>query len=370
MTGNTNPNHIGIEGDYEIAPHGNSEWYNSVIVGRTSLLSVVDLMGENPKRRKTRVNLQLLKILSKKSNESATKFQWYKKKGGNQYNNSSGMYERMYMFRDLESKDGKVVQIIQQGPRNKEIWGNESSVRDNGILGVGSCVFITDMKPVTDYLAGDIPIIDTEFSANMLKNPKFKPVPMDTKIENDVTRSFVLREAKVTVHSVAPIKTNCGGLLCKKTYAKEVQRSKRGCGCFETQDRIASVALVYCVEIENSKTGYTFEDKEFSHSSFDQLFMKDVMPSAAKRRKLDNTKEFVDFEDSMDKILTKYNNKKKFTVIGWYKRGEIKDKSTDSETKDVESGEISFHVVTIVPEDTEEEAAVTDDDKFDPKRIA
>ena len=38
-----------------------------------------------------------------------------------------------------------------------------------------------------------------------------------------------------------------------------------------------------------------------------------------------------------------------FTVIGWYKRGEINDISTDESQNEVESSEVGHHIVSVYP---------------------
>ena len=45
------------------------------------------------------------------------------------------------------------------------------------------------------------------------------------------------------------------------------------------------------------------------------------------------------------------NQKGGFTVIGWYKRGEINDMSNDDSNNEVESSEIGYHIVCIYPTD-------------------
>lgn len=76
---------------------------------RTNLVNINDLVKFDVKRKKTRVELQLLRVIAGKKNET-DKYSWMKKKGGLSQS-GSGKYSRMYMFRDLNAPDGKVTQM-------------------------------------------------------------------------------------------------------------------------------------------------------------------------------------------------------------------------------------------------------------------
>ena len=56
-------------------------------------------------------------------------------------------------------------------------------------------------------------------------------------------------------------------------------------------------------------------------------------------------------EDSIDSVLQYINETGGFTVVGWYKRGEIVDVSKESKNQEdrVVASEITYHLVAIKP---------------------
>ena len=324
--------------------------------------TVMDMMDEEPKKSKTYMNLQLLRVIAgKKEND---RFQWKKKGTGT---SGSGTYTRMFLCRDMSSDDGRVVQIIENGSRNKDLWCNDTGMRDDGNITIGTCFSVFNPRPIEDYLAGDVPLLDTAFAGIALKTPSdIKEVSIQEGIGPGVTRSFVLRGATVEVESSAPVQTECSGLFCDKQNINEVLKVKRGCGCYSMKERIANVVMVHDLEIESEDGSVNFK-VEFSSAMFDRVFFKTAMPGTVKKKDLDMTEAFFDLETSIDTIMQKYNVAGGFRVLGWYKKGEIHDKSNTEEGVGVESGEIVYHVVQIVPEVEERLAGIMGNDKFDPR---
>ena len=59
-----------------------------------------------------------------------------------------------------------------------------------------------------------------------------------------------------------------------------------------------------------------------------------------------------------------------FTVIGWYKCGEINDISNEESQNEVESSDIGYHIVSIVPTNREiVKRTEFNNMKFDPDTI-
>ena len=56
-------------------------------------------------------------------------------------------------------------------------------------------------------------------------------------------------------------------------------------------------------------------------------------------------------QDCIEDVVEYVNSNRGFTVVGWYKRGEINDISNDDSQNEVESSEIGYHVVSITPTD-------------------
>jgi hypothetical protein len=249
------------------------------------------------------------------------------------------------------------------------LWDKDISIRDNGGITIGCCIALINPKPIEDYLAGDIPLIDSDFSSIVLKKPTtFEEVSVDEGISQGVTRSFVLRNAMVDVLSSSPVQTQCSGLFCGKQDINNVLKSGRGCGCYSMQDRIGKIVMMHSIQVKDVATDLEFTMNEFSSYKFDSLFMNSPFPNSVNKQDLDMTEKFMEFEDLLDGIMNRYNARDGFTVIGWYKRGEIHDKSNKEEGVEVKNSEVMYHIVDIFPEASEVDAGIAH--KFDPQTIS
>ena len=191
-------------------------------------------------------------------------------------------------------------------------------------------------------------------------------MPIQEGIGPGVTRNFVLRRAKVTVDSSAPVQTKCAGLFCDKQNINEVLKIGRGCGCYSMKERIGSVVMVHGLSIVNDDEGIKI-DVEFSSLMFDRMFMKCHMPNTMIKKDFDMTNAYFSFVNAINDVMNSHNRNGGFTVIGWYTRGKIHDKSNTEEGFGVENSEIVYHVVQIVPEWSDALAGVMVTDKFDPR---
>ena len=318
--------------------------------------------------------MQLLRIIAGKQNTNDV-FNWQKKKYGSNSKgiSGSGTYTRMFLFRDMMSAAGDVVQMIEHGHRNKDLWGRDISMRDDGRLTIGSCISIMEPYPIEDYLAGDIGLLDSGFSSLVLKTPdKLPRVDIDDSIGTGITKAFVLRNAEVNVKSTIPVQSKCSGLFCDKQNVEEVLSLNRGCGCYSMQERISNVVMVHSLEIlDNGEDGTDIQIlvPKFSSTQFERLFLRANMPASATKKDYDYTHKFRKYRKSLETIMGEYNfgvENEGFTVVGWYKRGEIHDKSAVDNNSNVENSEIVYHVVYIKPESNEREAGVRNV-KFEPR---
>ena len=340
----------------------------------TKLIPTSHLMEDNYESKNKRVHLQLLRIIAGKKNTNDV-FQWQKRKYGANKTGTfgSGTYTRMFLFRDMMSSTGDVLQMIEHGHRNKDLWSRDISIRDDGRLTIGSCISIMEPYPIEDYLAGDIPLLDSGFSSLVLKTPDDIPrVNINEGIAQGITKSFVLRNAEVSVKSSVPIQSNCSGLFCDKQNVEEVLSLKRGCGCYSMQERISNVTMVHKLKIVDNGddgTDIQFFVPNFSSTQFERLFLAENMPSSITKKDFDYTKKFRRYRNAVETIMGQYNygvQNEGFTVIGWYKRGKIQDKSNENDTSNIDNSEIFYHIVYLKPE-TCEALAGLESNKFDPR---
>ena len=51
----------------------------------------------------------------------------------------------MFMFRVMGDCNGAVVQMIEYGNRNEDLWSKDLTIRDNGGITIGTCLAV--LKP-------------------------------------------------------------------------------------------------------------------------------------------------------------------------------------------------------------------------------
>ena len=84
--------------------------------------------------------------------------------------------------------------------------------------------------------------------------------------------------------------------------------------------------------------------------------MKQRIPSAIQRSSLQQSDAFWDVEDCIQNVVEFVNDNGGWTIVGWCKRGSIKDKSlieagnnSNSNDDAVSSGQLGYHIVEVLP---------------------
>ena len=114
------------------------------------------------------------------------------------------------------------------------------------------------------------------------------------------------------------------------------------------QTRIGNIALVHQVTVSRGDIELLSMD-DFSSLQFSSLYLKDEFTSTIRFNLLDYTIPYFTLQTASDDVVEYINTNGGFTVIGWYKRGEINDVSNDDSQNEVESSEIGYHIVYIFP---------------------
>ena len=113
---------------------------------------------------------------------------------------------------------------------------------------------------------------------------------------------------------------------------------------------IGKIVLVHSVKL-TVDGNFLLEMNDFSSISFTYIYPNAHLSSSVKFNQLDYTSAYVKLQKCIDEVVEYINLQGGFTVVGWYKRGEINDQSNDDSQNEVESSEIGFHVVSISPTD-------------------
>ena len=207
----------------------------------------------------------------------------------------------------------------------------------------------------------DIPLIVSHSPCILLKPPSFVPkIPMNFAIESQSSLGFVYNNSQVKVNYASPIKTTCSGNFCDRQRLSDWNNSK-GCGCYGMSPNSSSLVFQHSISIKIVDNDFKMND--FSSNKFSKLYLAGDIPGSVKIYQLQLTEAFIDMYKSMGKFVELINSNDGFTVVGWYKRGVINDRSMISTSANatasnnnsytpiddiqVDSGDISYHIVHI-----------------------
>ena len=90
---------------------------------------------------------------------------------------------------------------------------------------------------------------------------------------------------------------------------------------------------------------------DFSSLKFSTLYLNEYFPKSTKQISFDVTENEEKLYEAIDDVVNFHNSNGGFTVIGWYKRGEVNDlnKIDIHNNEKLLSSEISHHVTSIFP---------------------
>lgn len=314
-------------------------------------ISLTELMASDPRRNKTVLYLQMMKVISGGTGEqrnSPSNYSYYSKVSRS---NQNGAYHRMIMCREVHSRTGKLAYIIEGKYQNDELWSKQPSVRDNGVATIGTCIAILCPLPISNLLAGDIPIVNSLGGCVVMKTPSFLPsVKLNPSLPTGMTKAFVLNEMKLDFIYSAPRRTKCSGLFCDRQNVMDTLCRNRGCGCYSMLSRRSNLAMVHAIKVKDSSNNFVFQMEDFSSNEFEKLILKAPWPVTVTKTDLDNTDAKSGYDRVLDDIARYINRSGGFTIIGWYKRGEVVDQSNrDSGNAQIDSGTVSYHITSIRP---------------------
>ena len=237
------------------------------------------------------------------------------------------------------------------------MFNNNVEFRDNGVISIGTFFRVVTPLPIENKMRVDIPLIKTHIPLIVMKHPNLtRSIHIKKEIGNLNSLEFVLVGMKININRSTPIKTTCGGLLCDKQRCSD-WNGTRGCGCYNFRDDISNIVFEHSVffKIRND----TIQHRGFSSNKFSLHYLKHRLPSTVTVSALIMTQQYFDIEDSIKNVVKFINENGGWTVIGWYKRGVITDKSllevpsSNVVSNEVASGQINYHIVQLLPTNKE-----------------
>ena len=90
----------------------------------------------------------------------------------------------------------------------------DTTLRDNGVITIGTYFTIPNPKAITTFMADDIPLVVTMHSVVILKHPELPKIARTrTNIVKNSTQVFCAKGMQLKALSLAPIESNYAGLF-------------------------------------------------------------------------------------------------------------------------------------------------------------
>ena len=299
------------------------------------------------------VDVQLLRLITPSSQQKAMTYGVRRRNN----NNQDVIFSRLMLCR-VHSKENysngcKLIYLMESKNSNQCLFNKNVELRDNGVISIGTYFRIVTPLPIENKMRGDIPLIKTHYPLIVMKRPILKDsIPIRKEIGNHSSMAYVLVGMKIKINRSTPIKTTCGGLLCDKQRCSD-WNGTRGCGCYHFRDDISNIAFEHSVFFE---VGNDFiQHHDFASNKFSLFYLKQRLPSTVTVNALTMSQEYFDIEDAIGKVVELVNDNGGWTVIGWYKRGVITDKSllevppSNVVSSEVTAGQINYHITQLLP---------------------
>ena len=198
-------------------------------------------------------------------------------------------------------------------------------------------------------MSGDIPVVVTKNPVVVLKSPIDMPPTLVKEIgSSSLSHGFVLVGCRVESMQHNVVKTSCSGKMCDRQRVNEWNGIK-GCGCFGISPNTTSLVVQHTIMITHGSKEIFMKD--FSSIKYNALFMDGDFPFKCKQHMFQMSTVFVNLTESMENCFELINSNGGFTVVGWYRRGEISDQ-TMVEVNNLDESKNSYgkkQLVELVP---------------------
>ena len=123
-----------------------------------------------PKQFFSFIVLRLLKIVCAVTH-NGKQFIPYNFKSNKGVQNSS-QFSRIFLFGDAYSPEGQCCYLIEEKAKNEKLWKADPNNVHDGNITIGSTIAIRNPGPITQFYAGDVPMMETRGFALAFKDPK------------------------------------------------------------------------------------------------------------------------------------------------------------------------------------------------------
>jgi hypothetical protein len=337
---------------------------------RFSQCTLTDLaMEASLATRKGYLDLQIIRMIANGRSGQQNQVRFYKAKDNSKKVSTVG-YKRLFLLRIIRTDEPTphMVYILEDDINHANMWNHFTSIRDNGGITIGTVLRLFGPKPYENIMPDGVPSVVTRFPVAIMKQPTaMLEVQINYEIQGGESMAFCLNACELTSLSISAEESGCAGLFCDKQRVLEVRRYNDGCCCYSFDSRRTNMIVDHALNIAHYSLR---EDKiyasNYSSVQFSLLYQSAVFSSQVRQTSLDLTDLYFELEDAATGAIDLINRNGGFTVTGWYKRGEVTDRtilhqtnnsdsysksnlSSDKKDNQVDNSKITFHPCVIKP---------------------
>jgi len=330
----------------------------------TSLQELLD-RDSNDQQNYHCIDLQILRVIAPANLPGTNGAFTYSNRSRNRNTGNQINYTRLFLVRVHSTNEGnRLCYLMETRTQNTTLWNRNVELRDNGVLTMGTVIRVLAPRPIDSLMVGDIPLLNTNFPVIIMNAPtSYLRVSIDYQVQGNNAFAFALNNINVFIKNTSPKSTSCSGLTCDRQRLEDWNGTERGCGCYAMHHRRSSIAIQHDVELFGADNlNLTMEN--FSSNKFSKLYLSSNLSPNILLQQMQYTEEFFDLLDRIDRVMDFIRDNGGFTIIGWYKRGLINDRSLVSnantnnnhgnngaDTVQVDNGDVHFHIIEILPTD-------------------
>jgi hypothetical protein len=270
-------------------------------------------------------------------NSTSRTSSFMKLRGGNM----NVTYDRLFFFADMNTP-GKCFVILTETVHKSDFL--MSFAQQN--IAIGDIFAIIEPDQVVRALQGDLPLINTSKPLYPLLNCPRELVPLVVP-ETGKQRYFCLEGVLVQLSKVEAVKASCTGTLCDR---QNTILQTGSCGCLYF-NRTCSVVLDMTVTFKAvDANGYEnqYSVPHFRSWRTSKIFIHPTVMTADNEVFFAHTREIRQVATNTKNVI---NNSGGWTIVGWYRKGEIIDASALSNNagSEIASDNHPIHISYLYP---------------------
>lgn len=260
---------------------------------------------------------------------------------------STSGYDRLLICGDVATKAGNCFAILFSNLNESK--NRMSNFRNT--IAIGQIICLYEPQKANRTLGDHLPIIESKYEFGVIPSTypynSFVPeIKLDIPSALGEHRYFVyhdLTEVEINQYRVVFEDVSCEGRLCDRSM---IQEPGKACGCFTIGHSGRAIVGECCVQLKIDDE--VEEVDNFRSLRLSEVFFADFAEYARKDTSLMRG-EMHGIRERVDQMVSHVNASGGWTVVGWFKKGDVVDASNADEK--IVSESVTLHMSLFLPRD-------------------